>query len=84
MAPKRKHPKVIERKLGRERALGMCYSDGLIEIDERIKGKLRLDTLIHEYLHHKSPKMREKAVNSLASSLADFLWQNKVRIIDEK
>lgn len=75
-------PKVTERKLGRERADGLYHSDGLIEIDPRLKGKNRLDTLIHEHLHHYFPEMSEDRVEKIATGMANTLWKNRVRIID--
>lgn len=80
----RKRPIVSERKLGREQADGLYHSDGLIEIDPRIKGKKRLDTLIHEHLHHYLPNMPEDDVTKLATSIANALWANRVRIIDSE
>ena len=77
-----RHPKVTNRKLGRERADGLYHSDGMIEIDDRLKGKLRLETLIHEYFHHLDPEAVEEIINRKAAFMADFLWKNNVRIID--
>ena len=77
-----KHPPVKSRKLGREKADGLYHSDGLIEIDERLTGKKRLDTLIHEYWHHLEPESEEEPINKKAALMADFLWKNRVRIID--
>lgn len=77
-------PQIVERKLGRERADGLYHSDGLIEIDPRIKGKKRIDTLIHEHLHHYLPDMPEDDVTKLATSIANALWANRVRIIDSE
>ncbi len=39
------------RKLGKENAYGVAHSDGLIEIDERLKGKKHLEIIVHETLH---------------------------------
>jgi hypothetical protein len=77
-----KHPRVKSRKLGREKAAGLYHSDGLIEIDERLTGKERLDTLIHEYWHHLDAEADEETINKKAALMADFLWKNRVRIID--
>lgn len=84
VAKKFKQPRVIEALLGRRKALGLYHpDDGTIEIDKRLTGKARLDTLIHEYLHHISPKTPEEQVNAAATAMADFLWKNRIRIIDE-
>lgn len=76
-------PKIIERKLGRERADGLCHSDGLIEIDERLKGKARLDTLIHELVHSFDGSLTEEYVTKLATYIADNLYRNRVRVIEQ-
>ena len=39
--------KIIYRKLGKEQAYGISSSDGVIEIDERLKGKKMMEILIH-------------------------------------
>ena len=80
-----KHPKVIEAKLGQEKADGiMDYEDGVIYIDERLRGRRKIDTLLHERLHAKYPDWPEKKVATLAAMLADFLWINHVRPVDNK
>jgi len=82
MPRKLKQPVVIEAMLGRRQALGLYHPDECtIEIDKRLAGKSRLDTLIHEYLHHISPASEEQ-VNAAATAMADFLWKNRIRIID--
>ena len=82
MSKKLKQPVVIDSLLGRRKALGLYHPDaGTIEIDKRLTGKARLDTLIHEYLHHISPASEEE-VNAAATAMADFLWRNRTRIID--
>ena len=81
MPPKPKHPKVVIKKLGRERAWG-TYCDWEIEIDPRSTGKARLETLIHEYGHHLDPSLPEKVVTKNAKLLADFLHKHNVRIIE--
>jgi hypothetical protein len=83
MSKKLKQPRVIDSLLGRRKALGLYHPDDCtIEIDKRLTGKSRLDTLIHEYLHHISPKAEEEEVNAAATAMADFLWKNRTRIID--
>ena len=77
---KPRHPKVIIKKLGRERAYG--YYDGEIYIDPRTKGKARLEVLVHEYLHHLDPSATEATVTRNAKLLADFLHKNHVRITE--
>ena len=50
----RRTPKIIDRKLGRERAWGL-YDDTpepTIELDPRMESRHRLHILLHEILHH--------------------------------
>lgn len=72
-------PTVVERKLGRHKADGLYWPDGTIEIDPRIKGKRRLETLIHEMMHHRQPHWTEEHVTKEAEVMAKFLWKNGVR-----
>jgi hypothetical protein len=66
--------KVVERKLGREKAWGLCY-DGIIEIDPRQNSKEYLDTAIHEMLHLVMPEMKEEDVARSARKMASVLWR---------
>ena len=81
---KPKLPPVIERKLGRHKADGLCWDDGTIEIDPRLKGKRRLETRIHEMLHHRNPHWTEEKVETEGEILARFLWKHGVRTLDTK
>lgn len=76
-----KVPKVVIRKLGREKALGQAYVDyNLIEIDPRHKtAKSLLDTELHEFFHIRHPEWSEKKVIKEAKATRDFLWQLKYR-----
>lgn len=76
-------PVIRERKLGKHRADGLCWNDGVIEIDERLKGKHRLRVLIHELMHHQRPAATEEEVDTQSEQMADILWKHRVRIIDE-
>ena len=49
--------------------------DRLIEVDHRIRGRLELDTLIHEMLHAVYPFLAEDPVNDSASEIASILWK---------
>ena len=75
-----RHPKVILKKLGRERAYG--YYDGDIYIDPATKGKARLEVLIHEFMHHLRPAYTEAVVTRDSKLLADFLHKHDVRVTE--
>lgn len=58
---KRNRPRVVIRKiLGRSKAWGQHWSDGLIEIDPRQNQKQFLNTLLHELFHEYFPDAGEK------------------------
>jgi hypothetical protein len=76
----KKQPKVIRRKLGKERAWGQ--SGKLIEIDARLTGKKELIIYLHEYYHYIFPRMTEDEIIIASESTADFLWRNHYRRVD--
>ena len=77
-----KHPQLKERKLGREKAMGLAdFNSNSIEIDPRQNGKELIDTLLHERLHLLFPDWSEKKVASTSKKLSAFLWRNHVRIL---
>lgn len=79
-----KPPRVKDRLLGREKALGLCWQgEGLIEIDPRLKARTALDTLIHEMLHHYAPDWSESKVSKVASSMTSILWNRRFRRIEK-
>ena len=72
--------KVIDKKLGRQRAVGQAYSDArVIEIDPRQTSKNYLDTLIHELLHVYAPKWSETKVNKTAKEMTQIIWQKELQ-----
>ena len=74
--------KIVERKLGREKALGMAHhGDELVEISPNQNSRERLDTVVHETLHLLSPDMTEKQVTSYANRIAKILWKDGWRRI---
>lgn len=85
MARKRKDTKVVYRKLGKERAIGMAHiGDNLIEIDPRLTGKKHTEILCHEWVHLQHPDWSETKVIQYSKKLTNFLWQNQIRWVDLK
>lgn len=79
-----KLPKVVIRKLGKEKAYGQAFTDkNLIEIDPRQKPKTLLDTEIHEFLHIRFPDWSENKVMKEARILTKYLWKLKYRKIND-
>ena len=70
----KKNIKVIERPLGREKALGLAWvGENKIEIDGRLKSKEYLDTLIHEMLHIYNPTWPETRVAQTATEMCNII-----------
>jgi hypothetical protein len=78
-----KRIKVIYKKLGRSRTWGLSHNEGVVEIDERAKGKKHLEVLVHECLHELFPDMKEAEIESKAAILTRTLWHEKYRRIDD-
>jgi hypothetical protein len=80
MKRKLKPVKVVERKLGRERANGQYWrGKRLIEIDGRLKPQKYLKILCHEILHHINEDASESRVERESGVLAGILWQEGYR-----
>jgi hypothetical protein len=75
--------KIIEKKLGREGAMGVWREPGLIHIDPRLKPRKHLEILIHEMLHEVFPPLSETAVTKGAKRICSALWNAKYRRIKE-
>jgi len=75
--------KIIYRKLGKEQAYGISSSDGVIEIDQRLKGKKHMEILIHEILHLLNPKDDEKTIIRKSVTLTKILWKEGYRRVDD-
>lgn len=71
--------KVKFRKLGRERAWGQAWSDGIVEIDPRQGQKRLLNTLLHELLHILEPSWSESHVMKVADTLCNYVWMARFR-----
>lgn len=82
MAKVKKKARIVEKKLGRQRAWGQYHPESaLIEIDPRTRSKPYMDTCIHELLHHADPKMSETKVWKVARIIANGLWGRNFRRI---
>ena len=75
--------KIIYRKLGRNKLYGLSYSNGIIEIDSRLKSKKHLEILIHEILHILNPNDSEEEIVKKSITLTKLLWKQGYRRIDE-
>ena len=84
MARPRRKIKVKEKKLGRERAVGLAYASEMeIVIDERQDSQDYLDTLIHECLHCFAPAWGEKRVTETANEITRVIWEKDYRRIEK-
>lgn len=72
-------PIIANRKLGREKAWGLCWKDGTIELDPRMSERKRLEITIHEVLHHQFPEMPENDVLRHSKGLYRVLWKQGYR-----
>ena len=75
--------KIIYRKLGKEQAYGIASSDGIIEIDSRLKSKKHLEVLIHEVMHILQPEDSEEEIIEKSITLTKILWKENYRRIDQ-
>ena len=83
MKPKRKL-KVVEVKLGRERAVGIAdYENFNILVDPRQKPYEYLNTMVHELIHHMSPSWEENRVKWWANRISRFLWSHNYRQVKQ-
>jgi hypothetical protein len=72
MSPKK--VKIVERKLGQERAWGTSDEKGLIELDPRLPEADRLTILVHEALHVAGPELTEEQVCRLGKAVGPIIW----------
>ncbi len=75
VAAKPRH-QIVERKLGRHKALGLCHDDGTVEIDERLDGEERLEVTVHELIHRHQPYLDEDEVDRLGKLIGHDLWEH--------
>jgi hypothetical protein len=56
---------------------GLCEHDSqMITLQYGQKGKKRMDTLIHEFLHAARPDVLEADVAEIANIITDALWRD--------
>lgn len=80
-------PKIVERNIRARYSrdvVGECHPDGTIVIDPRQTPPEKLDTLVHELIHHVFPFLSEEAVLRSASVIAEQLWKQGYRRLDLK
>jgi len=66
--------RVVHRKLGRERAVGLAWKDdNKIEIDEGLKTYRYLLTMLHEHFHIRHKEWSETKILKESSLTASFL-----------
>lgn len=76
--------KVVYRKLGKEKAWGQAHVDtNTIEIDPRLRGRKKMEILIHEALHILNPEMSETKVLEQGRKIANLLWKQHFRQVDQ-
>lgn len=77
--------RVKYRMLGKEQADGRATSkvidavvfdakDGMIELDERLKGKKLFSALLHEALHHSLPTTHEDEILRIEKEITPIMW----------
>ena len=71
--------RIVNRKLGQHKAIGLAWSDGVIEIDSRLTDRRRLTILIHEALHLAMPKATEATVERVGAFLGKIVWADGFR-----
>jgi hypothetical protein len=73
--------KLTEKKLGREKALGVAISPDQIVIAPQ-RSRERLDTTIHEGLHLLLPEAPEVAIIAYSNRLSALLWLDGWRRVE--
>jgi hypothetical protein len=79
----KKKQTIVERKLGKHKAVGLAWDDGVIEIDPRQSSKEYFLTVIHEKAHLMFPDWTEKQVVKFEKEFGNFLWEHNFRIVKQ-
>ena len=75
--------KIIYKKLGREKLWGEAdLEDNSITLDIRLKGRKKLEILIHECTHCILPGLNEDEIVRISTILTKVLWSENYRCID--
>jgi hypothetical protein len=70
---------------GKEKADGLAHiDDNTIEIDERLKGRDRMEITIHEALHILYPTENETSIIRKSKKLTNVLWKQGYRLAELK
>lgn len=92
----RKLPKIVERPLLRHGADGMATQllytepgekppeEPILEVDSRLQGRVRLETVLHEALHLALPSLPEATVLKTGRYLAMVAWHMGYKRDDER
>lgn len=92
----RRIPKIVERPLRRYGADGLAThllftepgetppDEPIIEIDTGLRGRVRLETILHEALHLALPALPEAAVMKVGRYLSMVAWKMGYRTEDER
>ncbi len=83
--------RIVEVKLGRKKRIGeanrLKNGHKIISVDPRQSDEERLDTIIHEWIHHTHPEWvgdeGEAKVAALAMELSSLLWGDNWRRITQ-
>ena len=65
----------VRYRMTRKPVLGLCEDDGKITIHHKQSEEERMDTVIHEVIHHLQPEATEEEVIRQASLLSTVLWK---------
>jgi hypothetical protein len=76
--------KIVYRRLGREKAWGQAHcGENTIEIDPTLKGKHKLEIILHEALHIQNPAWDETDVIKKSKQMANLAWSERYRQIEK-
>ncbi|HVX48810.1 MAG TPA: hypothetical protein VHB48_01585 [Chitinophagaceae bacterium] len=76
--------KIIYRRLGREKAWGQAHcGENTIEIDPTLRGRHKLEIIIHEAMHIQNPAWEEEQVIQKSRQMANILWKERYRQIQQ-